>query len=321
MATDLTNKIFGHLTVLNLDKAKSQKMNSRSYWICQCDCENKTIKSIRADHLTCGDTISCGCEQKKKSGRKEIDITGQIFGRLTVVEKIDKINKSGHVYWKCQCECGNFVEASGVNLRSGNIQSCGCLKSEISSKIYKELGEKRISKIEGQVFGKLTVLKDSGERSSSKEVLWLCQCECGKITKVQTGNLTSGHTSSCGCIGKSKNERNIDYLLKKNNINYQTQYNICNKLRADFYIENKYIVEFDGIQHFKYFNNNGWNNKENFEKTRERDLIKNKYCFDNNIPLIRIPYDADYTINDLKLETTRFLLTPENETEYYESRA
>ena len=50
------------------------------------------------------------------------------------------------------------------------------------------------------------------------------------------------------------------------------------------------------------------------------DLQKNHYCFDNNIPIIRIPYDAEYTIDDLKLETTRFLLTPENEEEYYTSR-
>jgi hypothetical protein len=51
------------------------------------------------------------------------------------------------------------------------------------------------------------------------------------------------------------------------------------------------------------------------------DLLKNKYCFDNNIPIIRIPYDADYTINDLKLETTKFLLIPENEGEYYAKRS
>lgn len=46
----------------------------------------------------------------------------------------------------------------------------------------------------------------------------------------------------------------------------------------------------------------------------------NNYCFRNNIPIIRIPYDAKYTITDLKLETTRFLLTPENEQSYYEKR-
>lgn len=42
--------------------------------------------------------------------------------------------------------------------------------------------------------------------------------------------------------------------------------------------------------------------------------------FCNPLAIIRIPYDADYIIDDLKLETTRFLLTPENEKEYYESR-
>lgn len=320
MAKDLTNNKFGHLTVIGLDKTKSEKILAKSYWLCQCDCGNKQIKSIRGDHLTGKKTISCGCEQKKKSGRKEIDLIGQTFTRLTVIEKNKKTNSNGHAYWKCKCECGNIVIVNGSDLRQGNTKSCGCLKHEILSEIWTELGKQRKSHLEGQIFSKLTVLQDSGERNG-KEVLWLCKCECGKIIKVQTGNLTSGHTSSCGCVGKSKNEKNIDYLLKKNNINYQTQYNICNKLRADFYIEDKYIVEFDGIQHFKYFNNNGWNNKENFEKTRERDLIKNKYCFDNNIPLIRIPYDTDYTLNDLKLETTKFLLTPENEKEYYESRS
>ena len=48
--------------------------------------------------------------------------------------------------------------------------------------------------------------------------------------------------------------------------------------------------------------------------------MKNKYCFEHNIPLIRIPYNAEYTFEDLKLETTRFLLTPENEQEYYNKR-
>ena len=82
----------------------------------------------------------------------------------------------------------------------------------------------------------------------------------------------------------------------------------------DFFINNQYMLEYDGEGHF--FQVGNWN----FEKQHQYDLIKNKYCFDNNIPLIRIPYDAEYTIDDLKLETTRFLLTPENEKEYYESR-
>ena len=48
--------------------------------------------------------------------------------------------------------------------------------------------------------------------------------------------------------------------------------------------------------------------------------MKNQYCFNNNIPLIRIPYDEEYKLSDLNLETTRFLITPENELEYYSKR-
>lgn len=88
------------------------------------------------------------------------------------------------------------------------------------------------------------------------------------------------------------------------------------KRSFDFYVNNSYIIEFDGSQHFKY-TNIGWDTKEHFERTHKSDLIKNKYCFEHNIPLIRIPYNAKYTFEDLKLETTRFLLTPENEQEYY----
>ena len=78
-----------------------------------------------------------------------------------------------------------------------------------------------------------------------------------------------------------------------------------------------YLIEYDGLQHFSY-NDIGWHTKERFEKTRQNDLLKNKYCFEHHIPLIRIPYNVEYNLNDLKLETTRFLLTPENEEQYYQ---
>ena len=111
----------------------------------------------------------------------------------------------------------------------------------------------------------------------------------------------------------------IIQLLTKNQIsfNYQYQFDDLLNKKFDFYVNNSYIIEFDGSQHFKY-TNTGWDTKEHFERTHKSDLIKNKYCFEHNIPLIRIPYDAKYTFEDLKLETTHFLLTPENEEKYYQ---
>ena len=90
--------------------------------------------------------------------------------------------------------------------------------------------------------------------------------------------------------------------------------------KFDFYINNHYIIEFDGSQHFNY-TNRGWDTEDHYKRTHQSDLEKNKYCFNNNIPIIRIPYDAEYNLLDLKLETTRFLLTPDNEEEYYNKRS
>lgn len=86
---------------------------------------------------------------------------------------------------------------------------------------------------------------------------------------------------------------------------------IGNKYHAyfDFYIENKYLIEYDGEQHFNY-KNEGWNIQENFNKTKERDLIKNQWCKQNNIPLIRIPYWKLDTLklDDLILETSQYIV-------------
>lgn len=62
--------------------------------------------------------------------RKKIDLTGQKFGRLTVLCEAGR-DKSGNVLWECQCDCGN--RCSGViadNLRSGRTKSCGCFKRD-----------------------------------------------------------------------------------------------------------------------------------------------------------------------------------------------
>ena len=55
------------------------------------------------------------------------DLTGQKFGKLTVIERAENDNR-GNVQWLCQCECGNIVKVRSTNLITGNTKSCGCLK-------------------------------------------------------------------------------------------------------------------------------------------------------------------------------------------------
>jgi hypothetical protein len=53
-------------------------------------------------------------------------------------------------------------------------------------------------------FGKIIVLKESNYLSKSGNIYWECECECGTIFRTRGYSLTSGHTSSCGCIGRGR---------------------------------------------------------------------------------------------------------------------
>lgn len=68
---------------------------------------------------------------------KKIDLTGQVFGRLTVIREVEK-DKHGKPKWLCRCECGNKRIIQGNHLRSGETNSCGCLAREISSTRMKQ---------------------------------------------------------------------------------------------------------------------------------------------------------------------------------------
>lgn len=58
---------------------------------------------------------------------KLVNLLGNHFGRLTVVEKTNKRGSSGAVFWKCLCECGKTKDISSSCLQTGQTKSCGCL--------------------------------------------------------------------------------------------------------------------------------------------------------------------------------------------------
>jgi hypothetical protein len=64
---------------------------------------------------------------------KFIDITGNKYNRLTVIKRIGTSN-NGQVRWLCQCDCGNYTEVSGGNLKNGSVKSCGCIVTENNKK-------------------------------------------------------------------------------------------------------------------------------------------------------------------------------------------
>lgn len=112
---DLTNKVFGCLTVI---KPTDKRERGSVVWECLCICE-KTVYSC-SRHLISGHTLSCGRCGKIK------DLTEQIFGYLVVLRPTDKRAKSGQVFWECRCNCGNIKLCRSDSLQDGTVTSCGC---------------------------------------------------------------------------------------------------------------------------------------------------------------------------------------------------
>lgn len=105
------------------------------------------------------------------------------------------------------------------------------------------------------------------------------------------------------CNISSKGEDNIQKYLISRSIPYVTQkvFSTCkdkNTLPFDFYIDNKFLVEFDGIQHFKkvpFFNQKG----DSLQKRVRRDNIKSQWAINNEIPLLRISYKDIDKVDDI----------------------
>jgi len=136
-AVDLTGKRFGKLTVVK-DSGERCHHGGSILWLCHCDCGND--KLIRSNGLRSKKkpVKSCGCliiESAKirmknlcKNGKRHdnsIDLTGQRFAKLQVIEKTKTTKTEGH-YWMCLCDCGNYVEVPCGSLREGHTKACGC---------------------------------------------------------------------------------------------------------------------------------------------------------------------------------------------------
>lgn len=109
------------------------------------------------------------------------DISGEQFGLLTVLEKAEGKSKSGELLWLCECQCGTRKVIVGTKLRNGRTKSCGC---KSTAKIF-----------DGEVFGKLTVIGDTGKRTKSGNQIVICRHENGIIKEYSSATLTSGKAS------------------------------------------------------------------------------------------------------------------------------
>lgn len=295
-----TGNIYGDWLVL-FKEEELTKQKKRAIWVCECrTC--KTKKNISGSDLR---TRLPKCPNCKLKENQTSEINNR-YGKMTVID-FSYINKDRHYIWKCKCDCGNIEDVSGTLLRNGTKICCNECNKE------NHLPQPNFIDETGNKYGLLTVLKR--DPSKTKTAFWICQCDCGKIISVWGNHLRKKHTQSCGCTRMSHGEIKIFEILQKNNIPFVREYPAFNfeetnkPARFDFYVNNKYFIEFDGETHYET-NLGGWHTKSQVENQQKKDQIKTQWCLNNNIPLIRIPYTEynNLCLNDLLLETSNFIV-------------
>lgn len=151
-------------------------------------------------------------------------------------------------------------------------------------------------------FCKISNIKTKALKIKEDKVVF--KCECGNIFSTHVQDFVHGNKKVCDECSKaiSSFEMKTQNWLRENNINFIREHsfkgfkNNNNKYcyYFDFYLPDYNIcIECDGQQHYSPVNFGGVSQKEaeiNFQKTINNDKIKNQYCKDNNIKLLRIPY-------------------------------
>ena len=278
---------------------KTSSGHWKAKFICPFHDDNTHIFETYINTVVSGKIWNCGCRRKINN-----DLTGKTFGRLTVLYPTSQRQNNAIVY-HCQCECGNTKNVSSRCLNNGSVQSCGCLAKESFNKVREKRHQQHIKDITNQKSGTWTALYRLNEKNSSGNYYWYCVCENGHYNRIDTGNWGKIKTCKQCKTGYSVGELAIQQILSSLNVRYKEEYifNNCifkRPLRFDFYLPDyNCCIEYDGIQHFQptKFSHDSWDIR------RQRDNIKNQYCKDHNIILIRIPYyDLDKLNNEYFLD-------------------
>lgn len=272
----------GYWTIL---KFHHKNNHGEKFFLCKCEICGNT-RPVRASHLLQGKSRACSqkCSLTIPKGTR--------FGRWVVLSR----DNSRPGYYICRCDCGTIKSVCVGTLNNGQSKSCGCLSRELSKERYQKQAEETII---GKKFGKLTPIE---RFTKGKTSFYRCNCDCGaKGIEISHSHLMSGHTTSCGCV-KSKMNMRMDHLLTAEGIHFIREYSFPDcvykaPLRFDFALFNDVneligLIELNGSQHYSS-RGTGWDTPERLIMTQKRDYIKQKFCEDNMIPLLIIPYQYE----------------------------
>lgn len=279
------NKIHNFKYSYNVDN-NYKNTNSIINIICPIHGE---FKQRAISHLRNHGCNNCGIikqgNDKKMSLSEFIEKSNYIHNYKYSYDKVSYINSQTKVIIICPIH-GEFNQIPNSHLKNGCFK-CGRSITGEKNKLGLNNFILNSNKLHNNKYDYSLVDRYEGYNQVINII-----CKKHGFFEQKVGN----HLSGSGCINckNSKGEVYIKNILDKYNINHESEkrFDNCKDKRSlpfDFYLPNiNMLIEFDGIQHYEAHEFFG--GEEAFEKTKIRDEIKNEYCLNNNIKLLRIPY-------------------------------
>ena len=284
---DYTGMQFGYLTVLG--RADKRDKRGNILWHCKCSNCGGDCYYIGAKLPT---RKSCGCLNE---GIDIEDYIGKKINDWFIMETTNKTDKGWNV--RCCCLLCNTVkdDVNIYNIISGRSKNCGCGRKETLANVRRKHTVETLKK---EKFGRLKVVAEAGRNKYGK-IMYKCECDCGRTVTVLGNSLLMGTTRSCGCLRTSWGERMRDIATELGYASTMEKYYKCyydgiKCFRFDLYIkELNLAIEYDGEGHYIPIDWGGEGEviaRQKFKKALYRDMMKNKFCKENGIHLLRIPY-------------------------------
>lgn len=150
---------------------------------------------------------------------------GDVFGRLTVVEKTS-LRKRGAVVWRCQCSCGNFTETKTDYLQQGWTKSCGCWKSQRAKERLPEVWAVNPKKNQNKTVYKFNSLLTHYRENAKSRLLDF------NLSEKETYDIVTKECFYCGYIPvpetTSSNQKYTDHYNGIDRVNPKLGYTIEN---------------------------------------------------------------------------------------------
>lgn len=157
---NLIGKRYDKLVVI--EQMESTKQGQRR-WLCKCDCGGTCVSTT--GNLNSGHTTNCGC-------KKSPDLTGKVFGKLTVLGRSDKRNSRGKrttPMWECRCECGAITYKATDTLTNPDVSMC----NECAGKYAADIARQSAGFVGGTQITKIADMKPTAANTSGARGVYL----------------------------------------------------------------------------------------------------------------------------------------------------